>query len=109
LNKEIENKILEIINYIKNTDYYKNYLKARELLSLDCELVKLIEDIKKYQKEIVKNPSKREELEKKIKENLDVLNTEPIYLDYINNQDEVNNMLVILENKINKYFYDIFN
>ena len=109
MNKEIDDKILEIIDYIKNTDYYKNYLKAKELLNLDNELIKLIEDIKKYQKEIVKNPSKREELEDKIKKNLDILNTNPLYLDYINNLDEVNNMLIIFENKLNKYLYDVFN
>lgn len=109
MNKDIENKILEIVNYIKETESYKNYLKAKELLSLEENLVNIIEDIKIYQKEIIKNPNKKEELEEKIKNNLNILSTEPLYIEYINNQEEVNNMLTILENKLNKYFFDIFN
>jgi len=109
LTKEIEGKITEIITYIKETNSYKNYIKAKELLNSNQELLTLIEDIKKYQKEIVKNPNKKEELESKINQNLSVLNNDPLYLEYTNYQDEVNNMLTIFENKLNKYFYDVFN
>ena len=109
MNKEIEEKVLEIVNYIKNSNSYKNYLKACELLNKNQELLTLIENIKKYQKEIVRNKEKKVELEKQINEKLAILNSDPIYLEYINYQDEVNNMLIIFENKINKYFYDVFN
>lgn len=110
LNKEeILEKVEEIVNYIKTSDVYKNYLKTKDLINLDKELISLIDDIKKYQKEIVKNINNKEELELKIKENLDILNTNPTYLEYLNYQEEINNMLTIFENKINKYFEDIFN
>ena len=107
--EEILEKVEEIVKFIKTSDIYKNYLKSKELLSLDKELINLIEDIKKYQKEIVKNINKKEELELKIKENLDILNENPIYLEYLNYQEELNNILTIFENKINKYFEDVFN
>ena len=109
LNKEIEEKVLEIVSYIKETDYYKNYLKAKELLESNQELTDLIEEIKLFQKEIVKNPSKKNELERRIQENLSILEEDPLYLEYTINQEEINNMLVIFENKINKYFFDVFN
>lgn len=107
--EEILEKVEEIVDYIKSSDVYKNYLKSRELLSLDKELVNLIDNIKKYQQEIVKNINKKEELELKIKENLNILNESPTYLEYLNYQEELNNMLTIFENKINKYFIDVFN
>ena len=107
--EEILEKVDEIVNYIKTSDVYKNYLKAKDLISLDKELVNLIEDIKKYQKEIVKNITKKDELELKIKENLDILNENPTYLEYLNYQEKLNNLLTIFENKINKYFEDVIN
>ena len=61
------------------------------------------------QKELVKNPLKKEELDLKIKEKLNILNTEPSYLEYQTYQEEINNLLTIFENKINKYFFDVFN
>ena len=108
-NKEIQNKVLEIVNYIKETDTYKNYLKSKDLLSNDKEITSLIEKIKEYQKEIIKYPNKKDELEIKINKIFDILNTNPTYLEYLEYQDELNNMLTIFENKINKYFYDVFN
>ena len=108
LNKEILAKVSEIVDFIKETSEYKNYLKARELLSKDKELMSLINDIKKYQKEIVKG-SKTKELEEKIADCLEKLNSSPLYNEYCNYQEEVNNMLTIFENKINKYFDDVFN
>ena len=109
LNKEILDKVEEIVGYIKDTPEYKNYLKAKELLSHDTELTTLIEKVKKYQKEIVNNKNKESELELKINECLDTLNSSPLYIEFMNYQTDVNNMLTIFENKINKYFDDVFN
>ena len=108
-NKEILNKTSEIVEYIKNTLEYKNYMKAKKLLEEDEYLNKLIREIKKYQKDIVRGIGKKEELENKIQENLEILNSSELYLEYNNYLIDVNNMLTIFENKINKYFEDVFN
>ena len=107
--KEINAKILEIIEYIQTTESYQNYLKARKVLEQNEKIRNLINDIKILQKELVKNPLKKEELDLKIKEKLNILNTEPSYLEYQTYQEEINNLLTIFENKINKYFFDVFN
>lgn len=107
--KEINAKILEIIEYIQTTESYQNYLKARKVLEQNEKIRNLINDIKTLQKELVKNQSKKEELDLKIKEKLNILNTEPSYLEYQTYQEEINNLLTIFENKINKYFFDVFN
>lgn len=109
LNKELNDKLDNIVNYIKESNSYQNYLKAKELLNKDEKLKEKFKSIKKYQKEIVKNPSKKKELEKKIQECLDELNKSPLYTEYLGYLEEVNNMLNIFENKLNKYFYDLFN
>ena len=109
LNKEIDNKLGEIINYIKDSQEYKNYLKSKEYMDCSLEIKKLIDEIKQYQKEIVRNPSKKNILDKKINDNLNLLNEDPLYIEYTKNLEEINNMLTIFENKINNYFNNIFN
>ena len=106
--KEILDKVDEIIKFIKDTREYQNYISAKKLLEEDEELNKLIAEIKEYQKSIVRGLNKKE-LEDKIQENLDILNCSPLYLEFNNNFAEVNNLITIFENKINKYFEDVFN
>ena len=108
MNKEIENKVDEIINYIKNTDSYKNYLKAKEILDSKEDIKNKIKEIKLYQKQIVNGIGNKKELENKIKDNLDYLENDITYISYKNYLDEVNNMLNIFENKINNYFNEVF-
>ena len=107
LNKEISNKIDEIINYIKESDSYKNYLKAKELLDSRDDLKEIIANVKKYQKQLVKSYNK--EIEKELNRNLDILNSDYNYIEYNRYLEEVNNLLNIFENRINKYFEDVFN
>ena len=109
MNKELNNKLDEIIEYIKNTDSYQNYLKAKELLDKREDLKEIISNIKILQKEIIKNPSKKKELELELNEKIKLLESDITYLEYNNYLSEVNNMLAILENKLNKYFDDVFN
>ncbi len=107
--EEILAKVDEIINFIKENKTYQDYLKAKDILNNESNLMELINHIKNYQKLIVNKKINSKDGEKKIKECLDILNEEPIYLQFIELQKEVNNMLIIFENKINKYFEDVFN
>ena len=108
MNKEIDNKVDEIIDYIKNTDSYKNYLKAKEILDSKEDIKNKIKEIKLYQKQIVNGIGNKKELENKIKDNLDYLENDITYISYKEYLDEVNNMLNIFENKINNYFDEVF-
>ena len=108
MNKEIENKVDEIIDYIKNTDSYKNYLKAKEILDSKEDIKNKIKEIKLYQKQIVNGIGNKKELENKIKDNLDYLENDITYISYKEYLDEINNMLNIFENKINNYFDEVF-
>ena len=107
LNKKIENKLESIIDYIKETPDYKNYLKAKELINKDEELKNIIEKIKDYQKKIVKTNDL--ELKKKYELLVDKLNNNILYNQYLEYLTNVNNMLNIFENKLNKYFLNLFN
>lgn len=109
MNKELEDKLDEIILYIKDTESYNNFLKAKEKLNQRDDLKIIIEKIKKLQQQMIKYPNKGIELEIELNDNLKILENDFDYVQYNNYLIEVNNLLNIFENKINKYFEDIFN
>ena len=109
MNKKIADKLDEIVEFIKNTDSYKNYLKAKDKLETREDLKKIIENIKKIQKEIIKNPKNKKELEIELNKNIELLQGDITYNQYNIYLTEVNNMLAIFENKLNNYFNDVFN
>ena len=109
MNKKIADKLDEIVEFIKNTDSYKNYLKSKDKLETREDLKKIIENIKKIQKEIIKNPKNKKELEIELNKNIELLQGDITYNQYNIYLTEVNNMLAIFENKLNNYFNDVFN
>ena len=107
MNKEIDDKLDEIIKFIKESDSFKNYLKAKEILDTRDDLKIKIQNVKKMQKEIIKHKDKL--LETELNNLINDLNNDITYNEYNKYLIEVNNMLAIFEDKLNKYFYDVFN
>lgn len=106
-NNDVLLKVEEMINYIENTNDYKNYLLIKEKMSNDIEINNLLDEIKHLQKRLANNYNVKikEELEEKNK----VLENIPLYREYLNTLDEINNTFNIVENSLNKYFMDKVN
>ena len=94
MNKEINDKLDEIIEYIKNTESFKNYIKAKEILDNKDDIKKKIEEIKICQKKIVNDINKKDELERKIKDNLEYLQQDITSISYQEYLNEINNMII---------------
>ncbi len=105
MNKEIENKIDEIINEIESSDLYKKYLLLKDNINSNKELMELINKVKVMQKDIVHKKKKKEDLDKL----MDELNNNPLYREYNNCIYEINNTYGIIENSLNNYFDKIIN
>lgn len=109
MEKELNEKLDEIIDYIKNTSAYKNCLIIKKKLTSNVEITETVEKIKSLQKEYVKSNYQ----DKEIKEKLDKLNSKlqefPIFITYMNNLEEVNEMLNLLKDELNTYFDNLFN
>ena len=105
LNKEILSKVDEIISFITKTEEYQKYLLLKDKLEHNERIITLIRKVKVLQKDVVHHLDKKNELNEILKE----LNNEPLYREYNNTLDEVNNYYNIVENRINKYFNDIMN
>ena len=97
----------KIIEYIKNTEAYKNTVKLREQMNNNKELNDLIEDIKSLQKKYIKDNSVsiKKELDEKTKK----LEEYPIYNSYNKNLEEVNQMINYVNDELNDYFDKVIN
>ena len=100
-------KVDEIIEYIESSDNYQKYLLIKEKMSNDQEINTLLNEIRHLQKLLANNYNKNieNELEEKNKE----LNSIPLYREYLNILDELNNIFNIIENGLNNYFYNKLN
>ena len=99
----IESSIEELFNSINNSNEYKEYKLIVNTLESNKEVIDLIEEIKKLQKEAVnleyKNDDRYLEVDKLIKEKENILN---------NNKDyqEFNNTLLASSSLIEDYVTD---
>ena len=105
MNKDISNKIDEIINEIENSDVYQKYLSLQKQISSNKELMELINKVKVMQKDVIQKKKKKEELD----ELMDELNSYPLYREYNNTLYEINNTYGIIESSLNNYFNKVIN
>ena len=105
MNKEVNDKIDEIIKEIENSPEYQKYLSLREKIKNNKELMELINKVRVMQKDVLHKKVKEEELNKLV----DELNSQPLYREYNNTLYEINNTYGIIESSLNNYFNKIFN
>ena len=112
MNNKILNEVDKIIEFIKESDDYKDYIYLKDKLSKHEEANNLINEIKLLQKKIVKLEVYKQdtkELDNKIKANLDELNKIPLYRDFIDKQEILNDYYQTIKNRLDEYFYNKMN
>ena len=112
MNKEILDKVDEIIDFIKSTDTYKDYLSLKDKLNGNEKVNTLIKEIKSIQKELVKlevHNMDTKELDKEYHDKLNELNKIPLYNDYVNTIGKLNDMYQVIKKRLDDYFYDKLN
>ena len=105
MNNEIKANIDELIIKIKENKVYKDYINLLEQVNNSNVIKELELDIREIQKKLVRTPSIQleEELENKKKE----LEEIPLYLDYKDALDELNNILLIIQDRFNIFIKDL--
>lgn len=107
LNKEAKENLNQIIHFITNKKEYQNCLKIKEKMNKSKKVKDLVDEIKKLQKKYIK------EKEDKIKETLDQkireLQQIPIYQEYQNNLEVINEIINYVKDDLNDYFYQVLN
>lgn len=105
MNKKVINEIDTLIEVIKSSDIYKEYIDLLEKVNASDEIKNLTNEIRILNKKLVLNPSI--ELEELLKNKEKELNEIPLYLEYKYKLEELNNMLTIIKNKVEVFMKDI--
>ncbi len=102
------NKVDDLVNTIKSSDEYKRYLELEDKVKNNKEIMSLINEVKDIEKSIVNSKSKKdtESLKKELDNKLSKLEDYPLYNEYIELQEEFNNLFGTIKDKLNKYFED---
>ena len=102
------NKIDDLVDTIKSSDEYKRYLELEEKVKNNKEIMPLINEVKDIEKSIVNSKSKKdtESLKKELDNKLTKLEDYPLYNEYIELQEEFNNLFGTIKDKLNNYFED---
>lgn len=105
--KQLNTKIDELFETIHSSNEYKSYQEINKVLENNEEINKLIKEIKKLQQQAVKlehqKDSSYKEIDKQIKEKLSILNSIPLYQEYIKKMEALNDILSTSSNQIEKY------
>ena len=103
----IEKKINELFETIENSNEYKSYLEIGKVLESDKEINTLIKEIKKLQQKSVNleynNDNSYIEVDKEIEKKVKLLNSKPIYQEYLRLMNEFNDVIAMSSNNIEKY------
>lgn len=103
------NKALDdIVSYIKTSDDYKKCVELKEKMSQNKELCSLIEEIKTTQKKYVKS-NYDDNIKVKLDNLENKLNEIPIYVIYMQHLSKVNEMINLVKDELNDYFYKLLN
>lgn len=103
----IENKIDDLFQAINNSKEYQAYLNIGSVLEQDEEINKLVTTIKQLQQKSVQleyqqDPSYKE-VDKEIEEYVNILNSKPIYQEYLKRMEEFNDVLAMSSSNIEQY------
>lgn len=112
MNDNIITKVNEIVDVIKNSKEYQDYIYLENKLNNNKKVKDLVKKIKVLQKQIVKKEVLKQDtkdLEKQIDEYLSILNKIPLYLEYIEKQNELNRVYQNIKSYLDDYFYNTLN
>lgn len=109
VNPEISKKLDELITFLKEQEHYKRYLLAEEKLKKNDEITSCITSIKEIQKEMVRREAKQESidsLQEEYQNLLQRLNDYPIYQEFQELQQELNEEFQYIKRTLETYFQE---
>ena len=100
-NEEILAKSKSLVAEIKELELYHDYCTLQEQVAQNEELMAEIKKVKELQKAYVKSAYLDKNIEINLKEKLKVLEDNPLYCDYINKEEALNNILSDIKEGLN--------
>ena len=108
-NDEIEDKALELIKLIKDSNDYKEYLKVKEKIKTKECIIEKINKVKVLQRYYVKSAYLDNKIKQELDRELTNLESIPLYKEYLSKEKKINNILINIKEGLNIIFEDILN
>lgn len=103
----MESNLEKLFNAIENSKVYQEYIKMKNILDKDQSIKELIDEIKELEKQATYleyiGDEKYKEIDLEIANKTDILNNKPVYQEYLNRMNELNDELAISTDMISKY------
>lgn len=103
----MESNLEKLFNAIENSKAYQEYIKMKNILDKDQSIKELIDEIKELEKQATYleyiGDEKYKEIDLEIANKTDILNNKPVYQEYLNRMNELNDELAISTDMISKY------
>lgn len=114
VNKEILKEVDEMITMIHQSEKYRRYEQIKEKLKKNEEIMQWITQYKKIQKQLVKAEYEKQmdqktEYDQQLKDIQEQLNQYPIYIDYLELQEELNQLFQQIKVSFDQYLERILN
>ena len=108
-NDDIKRKAEELVKALKEDKRYKEYIRLRDELKNNKDVMDKMNIIKSLQKDYVKSAYLNKEIELKLKELNKELEKSSLYKDYITKEKEINDILMNITEGLNITFNNILN
>ena len=108
-NDDIKRKAEELVKALKEDKKYKEYIRLRDELKNNKDVMDKMNKIKTLQKDYVKSAYLNKEIELKLDELNKELENNFLYKDYITKEKEINDILMNITEGLNITFNNILN
>ena len=108
-NEEIKRKAEELVKALKEDKRYKEYIRLREELKHNKDIMSKMQEIKTLQKKYIKSAYLDKSIELKLNELDKELGKNALYRDYLIKEEEINNILMNITEGLNITCNNILN
>lgn len=112
MNEHIFKKVDEIVNYIEQSSPYQSYQKLSIKVKNNQEIMSIIDEVKRLQKEAANKEYRYENIDdinNEIDFNVKKLSEYPIYQEMVYYRDDLDNLFQMIKNMLDSYISDQIN
>ncbi|MDD6224153.1 MAG: YlbF family regulator [bacterium] len=107
VNAKILKEVEKLVTFIQESDDYQDYLYLSKKLKKHNQALTWMEEIKSIQKQIVRLEVENQDttsLEKEIEKKEQLLKEIPLYVEFLEKQEILNNYFQIIKQRLDDYF-----
>ena len=107
MEKKLSKAVSDVVAAITESVEFKECIRLKSKMEASCDIMELVDDIKKLQKKYIRTQD--DEVKAELDRKEEKLNSIPLYGSYQKKLSEVNQKIEIIKDELNDYFYKVVN